>query len=275
MALRYHRKAADQGSAQAQTIVGDMLAPIDIAPAIARQMFHCAAEQGSGAAAVNLGVDHMIEGEYEAALEAFQLGVAAGGSSSASRLSKSFRNPPQSDGLYYLDLQEDLERAERYKTIWRILARYSYADPKVPEINQILPLPPAKLPAWDGKLQWLEARLANIPPEKPSEALIHQLANAKRLDPATGKGLPGSPAFTQAHLSSPNCYSGQACPVSGYWQVGRLPLDYSVKDSDSTRYFKKGEVFPVVRLKRHQYRSWPFSDKVTHSEQAVEWRLLS
>ena len=48
--------------------------------------------------------------------------------------------------MYYLGQQEDLERAERYKKIWRILAGYSYANPKVPEINDIVPLPPAKLP---------------------------------------------------------------------------------------------------------------------------------
>ena len=187
MSLRYIRKAADEGSAQAQYDVGDILAPIDIAPDVARQMRRCAAEQGHGKAAVALGVDLKIEGRYQEALEVFQMGVVAGRESAASRLDKAFRGPPSSDRLYYLNQQQDLERADRYKTIWRVLARYSYADPKVPEINEILPLPPAKLPAWDGKLQWLEARLANIPPPKPSEALIQQLAKAKLLEPATGR----------------------------------------------------------------------------------------
>ncbi|MFJ4131275.1 sel1 repeat family protein [Pseudomonas cyclaminis] len=187
MSLRYIRKAADEGSAQAQYDVGDILAPIDIAPDVARQMRRCAAEQGHGKAAVALGVDLKIEGRYQEALEVFQMGVVAGRESAASRLDKAFRGPPSSDRLYYLNQQQDLERADRYKTIWRVLAGYSYADPKVPEINEILPLPPAKLPAWDGKLQWLEARLANIPPPKPSEALIQQLAKAKLLEPATGR----------------------------------------------------------------------------------------
>lgn len=275
ISLRYFRKAADQGSAQAQQMVGDKLAPIRIAPDIARQMRRCAAEQGNGEAADFLGIGLKIEGEYQAALEAFQMGVAAGTSSSASRLYKAFRNPPPSNELHYLGLQEDVERAERYEKIWRILANYSYADPKVPEINDILPLPPAKLPAWDGKLQWLEARLANIPPPKPSEALIHQLAKGKLLDPATGKGMPGSPAFSQSHLSAPNCYTGQACPLSGYWKVGFLPLGYSLNDVDNVRYFEKGAVFPAVWVTRYQFRTWPLSDKVTRSEQAVEWCLLS
>ena len=274
MALRYFRKAADQGSAQAQTIVGDMLAPIGIAPAIARQMFHCAAQQGSGAASVDLGIDHMLVGEYEAALEAFQLGVAAGSSSSASRLSNSFRNPSASDGLYYLDVQEDLERADRYEKIWNILADYSYADPKVPEINEILPLPPAKLPAWDGKLQWLEARLANVPPEKPSEALIRQLAKAKLLEPATGRATPDSPAFIKVGFPAPTCSSGQPCPQTGYWEAASLSRDsYSSFKDRVIRRFEENEIMPTLKIQSNEPR-FLLPDKVTVNEEGIEWRLL-
>ncbi|MFN3359434.1 MAG: sel1 repeat family protein, partial [Pseudomonas sp.] len=187
MSLRYFRKAADQGNAQAQYVVGDMLAPIDIAPDVAREMRRCAAEQGHGKAAVALGVNLQGKGQYQEALEIFQMGVAAGYESAAGWLKDGFHSPAATDKSDYLGQQEDPERAERYKAIWSLLADYSYANPKVPEINEILPLPPAKLPAWDGKLQWLEARLANIPPPKPSEALIRQLARAKGLEPATGR----------------------------------------------------------------------------------------
>ena len=275
MALRYFRKAADRGSAQAQTIVGDMLAPIGIAPAIARQMFHCAAQQGSVAASVDLGIDHMLVGEYKAALEAFQLGVAAGSSSSASRLFKSFRNPSASDGLYYLGVQEDLERADRYEKIWNILADYSYADPKVPEINEILPLPPAKLPAWDGKLRWLEARLANVPPEKPSEALVHQLAKAMVLDPVTGKPMPGSSAFSETNFIGATCFSDESCPQSGYWKIqwgDNRP--YYLMEANPARYFKQGEVMPKANVEFDRVRMWPFSVKVITLEAGVKWGLL-
>nr|WP_180204933.1 DUF6396 domain-containing protein [Pseudomonas sp. SbOxS1]NYU04928.1 sel1 repeat family protein [Pseudomonas sp. SbOxS1] len=274
MALRYFRKAADSGNAQAQAYVGQKLAPSDMAPDIARQMRRCAAEQGHGEAANALGVNLQGKGRYQEALEAYQLGTAAGNSNAAGHLEEAFRNPPPSNELYYLGQQEDLERAERYEKIWRILANYSYANPKVPEINEILPLPPAKLPAWDGKLQWLEERLANVPPEKPSTALINQLAKAKLLNPATGQGLPGSPAFSQAHLSAPYCYSGQVCPVSGYWKIGWLPRHHSVKAGNDTRYFEQGEILPMQLVERYHIRTWPFSDKITRSEQAVEWCLL-
>ncbi|MDH4583433.1 sel1 repeat family protein, partial [Pseudomonas sp. BN415] len=175
--------------------VADKLAPIKFAPDIARQMRRCAAEQGHGDAATDLGVDLKYHKHFQEALEAFQLGVAAGDETSAGYLDDGFRGLPPTDNVNYLGQEKDLERAERYKAIWSILADYSYAKPSVPEINDILPLPPAQLPPWDGKLQWLEERKANIPPPKPSEALISQLAQARQLDPATGRPLPSSPSF--------------------------------------------------------------------------------
>jgi TPR repeat protein len=197
MSRRYLRKAADEGSAQAQYEKGDALAPSSRTPDVARQMRRCAAEQAHGAAANTLGVYLQETGAYNEAIEAFQLGVAAGNESSSSFLQNGFRGPEPTDELYYLALDKDLERAARYKTIWRILARYSYAHPKVPEINEILPLPPAKLPPWDGKLQWLEAREANIAPEKPSPELIQRLTHDLKLDPATGKPLAHAPSLTR------------------------------------------------------------------------------
>jgi TPR repeat protein len=188
MALRYYRKAADEGNAQAQYYVGDKLEPVDVAPAVAIRMYRCAAEQMHGKAAVVLGIILSENREYREALEVLQLGVAGGNESAAWRLSQAFQYQPAED-MYYLGQVEDPERAERYKKISRILSGYSYANPKVPEINDIVPLPPAKLPPWDGKLQWLEERLANVPPEKPSEALIQRLAKEKLLDPATGRPL--------------------------------------------------------------------------------------
>jgi len=202
MALRYYRKAADEGSALAQEYIADKLAPINIAPEVARQMRRCAAEQGNGKAATALGIDLSTDGHYLEALEGFQLGVAAGDSTSASFLSKGFRGPEPGDWLYYLGQKEDLERADRYEKILKVLSGYSYANPKIPEINDIVPLPPAPLPAWDSKLEWLEERQANIPPEKPSTALINQLAKAMILDPATGNPLPGSPSFSEHRETS-------------------------------------------------------------------------
>ncbi len=193
LALRYYRKAADEGNPQAQAYVGDKLAPVDRAPDIAHQMRRCAAEQGEGKAAAMLGINLQGKEDYQSAIEAFQLGVAAGNGSSARFLANGFSGPEPGDRLYYLAQQKDPERARRYKQIAKILSNYSYASPTVPEINDIVPLPPALLPEWDGKLKWLEEREANVPPPKPSAALIEKLAKAKQLNPATGRPLPTSP----------------------------------------------------------------------------------
>ncbi len=273
MSLRYYRKAADQGSPLAQYYVGDKLAPSDIAPDVARQMRRCAAEQGNGEAAAALGINLKNKGQYQEALEAFQLGVAAGDETAAYALEQGFRGPKPTDRLTYLGQQEDLERADRYKKIWKMLGGYSYAGPSVPEINEILPLPPAKLPAWDGKLQWVEARLANVPPPKPSDALIEQLAKAKVLDPATGKPMPGSPAFSQANFPVLICKSGQACPESGYWKV-IWPYGRVVMEREVIRHFKQDEIFPTQVVERYFQRTWPLSDKTTRDEERVEWGLL-
>ena len=168
LALRYYRKAADEGNPQAQAYVGDKLAPVDRAPNIAHQMRRCAAEQGEGKAAAMLGINLQGKEDYQSAIEAFQLGVAAGNGSSARFLANGFSGPEPGDRLYYLAQQKDPERARRYKQIAKILSNYSYASPTVPEINDIVPLPPALLPEWDGKLKWLEEREANVPPPKPS-----------------------------------------------------------------------------------------------------------
>jgi TPR repeat protein len=274
MSLRYLRKAADEGSAQAQYEIGDALAPSSRAPDVARQMRRCAAEQGHGDAALELAVNLQGRREYGAALAAFQMGIAAGDETSAGWLDDSFRGPEPTDELDYLDLPKDLERAERYKTIWRILARYSYAHPKVPEINDILPLPPAKLPPWDGKLQWLEAREANIPPEKPSPELIQRLTHDLKLDPHTGKPMPGAKGLSQAHLTAAPCVAGSECPVSGYWQV----VEYStLRTSDGQpviRHFEQGETFPVPQMQYEEERIWPLPSAVRVGPVRVSWRLV-
>jgi tetratricopeptide (TPR) repeat protein len=261
MSLRYFRKAADEGNAQAQYLVGDKLAPSDIAPDVARQMRRCATEQGHGKAAVALGINLQGKGQYQEAIEAFQLGVAAGDESSAGWLEEAFRAHPITDKLYYLGQQEDLERAERYEKIWSLLANYSYANPTVPEINEILPLPPAELPEWDGKLQWLEARLANVPPQKPSEALIRELAEAKGLEPATGRPTPRSPAFITIPQPAPTCHSGQACPHTGYWIAGAY---------DVIRRFEQGEILPTLNVRKWESR-FLLPDRETVGPEKVEW----
>ncbi|ASQ76652.1 hypothetical protein B1023_09320 [Enterobacter hormaechei] len=273
MALRYYRKAADEGSAQAQAYVAEKLFMAGTAYDVAAQMRRCAAEQGEGEAASDLGVNLQGKARYQEALEAFQLGVAAGDGSSARFLANGFSGPEPTDRLYYLGQQKDLERARRYKQIGDILSRYSYRSPAVPEINDIVPLPPAPLPAWDGKLKWLEAYNANIEPPKPDEALIERLAKDRQLNPATGRPLPASPDFEKNAAIVLLCKTGEPCPKSGYWQIARLPREGV--SQNAILMFKKGDIMPADVVDIYRARPWPFSDKHEQQEQHVEWRLVA
>jgi len=252
LALKYYRKSADMGSPEGQYFVAERLAPIDIAPKIAIQMWRCAAEQGHGKAGLELGI--WLKGDHNAeSLQAFQLGAKAGSDTAASFLSSGFNGPPPTDELDYIGQQKDDERYKRYKAIWSFLADYSYLNPKVPEIDAIVPLPPAKLPAWDGTFKWLKEHEANVPPPLPSEERIREMAKAKNLDPETGRPLsekkraeaPAPEAVKAVALSTvplgTSLASGLRCPQAGVWQCstgGAL--------SGSRRSFAIGETLPSV-----------------------------
>ncbi|RIX46296.1 MAG: sel1 repeat family protein [Rhodocyclales bacterium GT-UBC] len=188
LARKYQRKAADLGNPEAQYAIGDKLTGFDDPELrkIGETMWRCAAEQGHGVAAQELGI-WLSNGRYTEALQAFQLGVKAGDGLSAFALQKGFNGPKPDDRIDYLGQQKDEERVRRYKAIWSQLADYDYLHPKVPEIDQIVPLPPAKLPPWNGKLKWVEQRKLNFEPPLPSKERIAEMADAKGLNPMTGR----------------------------------------------------------------------------------------
>jgi hypothetical protein len=190
-ARRYIRKAADLGNAEAQYYVGNLLDPADMAPEIARQMFQCAADQGHAEAANYLGISLQNDANYAEAQSAYQKGVAAGSAESALSLEAGFATESVSDRVAYLGVKRDLERSHRYELIGQFIHRNDGRNPKVPDIDKIVPLPPAKLPPWDGTFEWQKQQDAAVPPQKPSDELIDQLAKAKQLDPATGLPLSG------------------------------------------------------------------------------------
>jgi len=271
MAMRYYRKAADEGNPQAQAYVGKKLSPANMAPDISRQMRRCAAEQGEGEAAKALGMNQKNRAKYMESLEAFQLGIAAGDEISAYALEKGFGGP-ESTTMYYLNQKKDPERVRRYEKIGEVLGNYSYASPTVPEINDIVPLPPAPLPAWDGKLKWLEEHEANIPPTKPSEALIEKLAKDKQLNPETGRPLPTSPDFDKSASVKLLCKTGEPCPKSGYWQIAWLPREGLSQNAIIA--FREGDIMPTDRVEFYRSRPWPLSDKLFHQDQHVDWRFV-
>jgi hypothetical protein len=224
--------------------VGDLLSGKDRAPDISRQMMECATDQGYGKAASYLAVDLMTDNQYSQAVQAFQKGVVAGDAQSASFLQYGFDAKP-SDKLYFIGENQDPERSRRYGLIWKFLNDHDGLNPKVPDIDQIVPLPPAKLPAWDSTFQWQKEQDAAQPPQKPADALVTKLAREKNLDPATGLPLaPVRSAETERVPLGTLVSPGNVCPQDGVWCV--QPFD--IRNPEATRRFSKGETIPNLVL---------------------------
>ena len=198
----YLRKAADLGSREAQYVVADTLGDINdeetlqMRLEIIEKLRTCASEQGLGKASNSLGIGFIIDKEYAKALEAFHQGVKNGSSLSASTLEEAFSGKQKEGDMDFLNLSEDPERARRYEIIWKYLAYKDYLQPKVPDLDDIVPLPPAPLPEWDGKIafqRWFEGEA----PPKPDEALVRRLAWQAGLNGDTGldekTGMPKKP----------------------------------------------------------------------------------
>jgi uncharacterized protein len=270
----YYRKAADMGSPEAQAYVGRLLAPADRAPDIAAQMRQCAVEQGNGDAASELGVHWQNSKRFTEAIRSFQVGVKSGDAQSASFLQYGFDAFP-SDEMSYIGQPKDPERSRRYELIWRFLNDRDGLNPKVPDLDQIVPLPPAKLPPWDGTFQWQKQQDAAVPPQKPSDELVNRLAKEKKLDPSTG--LPLSPQ--QLSALEPKVQLGTAvrafkdCPQSGVWQA--CPVSgYVVTNAERT--FSKGEKFPLLEVERP--RAFALLDNLLGNRRMHAdgfWRLIS
>ncbi|HVW53317.1 MAG TPA: sel1 repeat family protein [Trinickia sp.] len=285
-AMRYMRKAADLGSPEAQDYVASKLNPVEMAPDIARKMWRCAAEQGDGRAANQLGIALSIDGRFEDALSAFQLGVQAGETQSAYSLEQAFKGPPPSDKINYLGLANDPERSRRYELIGEFIDRNDGRNPKVPDIEKIVPLPPAQLPAWDGTFQWETVQAAAKPPEKPSDELVNRLAKEKHLDPATGLPLPGAPEKTSESDRQPLAVTatadrlplgtvaltGDKCPEDGIW-CANLGARQA---ANAQRRFAKGETLPPLSIQAP--RQIAILDRLMGAREQTEnvvWQLVS
>ena len=194
----YLRKAADLGSREAQYTVAEMLADIEDSEEtqdafkyrleLVKQLRTCASEQGVGNASSNLGANLELAKKYSEAVKSYHQGVKNGDTISALALSLGFNRETTRDSFNFLDVHPDDERAKRYSVIRSYLSRYDYLQPKVPDLDEIVPLPPAKLPKWDGKIafqRWYEGEA----PPKPSEALMQKLANQAGLRVDTGLDL--------------------------------------------------------------------------------------
>ncbi len=159
VAYAFWQKAADMGSIAAQAHLGEKLnAGHDEPPffwgnaTVGLRMLECAFAQGSGNAAYQLamtqGRDAKQQDDYSRALGTFQAGARLGSEKSANSLAVAFYF-----GRPLVDLHVDLARAERYSVLGDALWRNP--DLRFPSLDEVLPLPPAQLPQWNGDRQTL------------------------------------------------------------------------------------------------------------------------
>ncbi len=192
------RRAAELGSAEAQFELSNVIMRIEDEPTFdarlkfANELEKCSAQNGYWHASIYYGIGMRDQKNYIEALQAFHNAAKQGSPQGALRLKDSFefKSIPVEDQaeIDNLELDLDLERSKRYAVIQDYLSTYDYLNPKVPDLDEIVPLPPAKLPEWDGKIafqRWYEG----ASPKQPSEELVKKLAEAKGLDPKTGLAL--------------------------------------------------------------------------------------
>jgi len=192
--LAFLRKAADMGSREAQYTLGQMISSLDDEETrefrlkLMMKLYRCASEQGQGNASYWLGMFLPDYHKYDEAVRPYHQGVKNGNYLSAFILSNAFKAGKDKGSNDFLDVEADEERARRYDIINTYLSDYEFMSPTVPDLDDIVPLPPAPLPEWDGKIafqRWVEG---NEPP-KPSDELLKKLADKAGLDVKTGLPL--------------------------------------------------------------------------------------
>ncbi|MBZ2209622.1 SEL1-like repeat protein [Massilia soli] len=154
IAWAYYLKAAVLGSPEAQMALASAYLKAERRDADTALVM-CAYRQGHGPAAHKLGIRADILKNFAAALEFYQAGTRFGSEPSAAALMFMFdtkdwslRDKQDQVALKELEILPDPERKSRYKQIDQALDLNP--DLKLTRLDQVLPLPPAQLPSWNG-----------------------------------------------------------------------------------------------------------------------------
>ncbi|MDF0606718.1 sel1 repeat family protein [Neisseriaceae bacterium TC5R-5] len=260
-AYAFYQYAADQGSPSAQTFIASMLLAVEDEPErgmwanipIGLKMLECAFAQGYGQAAYKLGISYEIGAESERnftaqealktkAMRYYHEGVKMGHALAAASLAKSF------EGGEGVASAKDPSRGERYRSISNSLDFYGpILGLKLPNLDKVLPLPPAKLPHWDSDRDSLidaaKARqMKLVPPPGPAVK-----------GPNGRSELPGNYKLEAPGMEGPRKLS--QAPRKGYWQAW---YDHSATQPGSERaersrplaipplWLEAGEAMPVI-----------------------------
>ncbi|MES2742524.1 MAG: DUF6396 domain-containing protein [Pseudomonadota bacterium] len=154
IAWAYYLKAARLGSPEAQLALADAYAQAERRDDEIK-MLECAYRQGNGTAAYRLSMKLRAKERYQEAILIHQNGIKFGDARCATSLRILFDDGSwpnaemkQKQSLSLIGIAADPERAKRYEAISDALE--INPDLKLTRLDQVLPLPPAMLPDWNG-----------------------------------------------------------------------------------------------------------------------------
>ena len=154
IAWAYYLKAAELGSPEAQMALAGAYLKAGRRDADAA-MVMCSYKQGHGPAAYKLGIRAEILKDFAAAVRYHQAGTRFGSKNSAVSLRMMFdirewdlRDKQDQAAFKELQILPDPEREHRYDQLADALDLNP--DLKLSRLDQVLPLPPAELPAWQS-----------------------------------------------------------------------------------------------------------------------------
>lgn len=167
LAWAYFFKAAKLGSPEAQMALASAYAHERLFDN-EKTMLQCAYQQMHGAAAYKLALKEEVKKNFGNAINFYQDGVKFGSQDCASALELLFDDEPNSktdddekDILKSLSMVADPERSRRYNAINDALQ--INPDLKLTRLDEVLPLPPAKLPSWNGVASAVEPEASGPP----------------------------------------------------------------------------------------------------------------
>ena len=192
-AYAFWQKAAEMGNPHAMAYLGDKLAATWDSPRdgfwanlpVATKMLECAFAQGYGPAAYTLGflqswplktdgtiAESRTVATRSHALRTLHEGVKFGCTNCARDISGEFRNPQDLNDMLVPHLDE--ARSERYAVLHNALELNPLL--RFPNLDKVLPLPPAPLSPWDGDKQTLidAAKGVTSRPSEPKSSAASQ-----------------------------------------------------------------------------------------------------
>jgi hypothetical protein len=264
-AYAFFQRAADMGSPAAMTFLGDKMSGTYDDPRgefwgnlpIASKMLECALAQGYGPAADKLSYIYRgtTSESKSRALHVLHEGVKLGCAECADNLSTEFNGFGLTRGENLVG-HIDKARAQRYSKIGDVLKFYD-GRLKLPNLDKVLPLPPAPLPKWDGNTQTLiNGAKAVTPTPKAQQGAALQ----------GREFIPHGYAVSSLEQSTMAVAGNEIVPRDGYWLALYGPASaprtqlISARRNTPERY-RAGERFEASSF------DWLTTDK-------VQWHYL-